>query len=200
MYFPKTQITPNLYSNGNLVYDSTKLPYTGYYFEVSDGRCFTGKEPNESTNLLLIKPKSDEVDIEYQDTYNPIVIPQDFRFIAGENSTYSNLTNKSTKYSAYTPIPYTPKLTRIEIENGQFIRYFVKKSNENIYTEINKNGYSLATNSKLYYKFSFSWIIKGIPEEVIKQNASQILLQEKNRKIIGLNKFLRFNYLQFYQE
>ena len=57
MYFPKTQITPNLYSNGNLVYDSTKLPYTGYYFEVSDGRCFTGKEPNESTNLLLIKPK-----------------------------------------------------------------------------------------------------------------------------------------------
>ena len=200
MYFPKTQLTTNLYSEGSLLFESTKLPYTGYYFEVSDGRCFTGKEPNDGLNLPLIKPQEEIVDLEYEDTYNPDqqYIPADFRF-SDSNFTYSILTKKPKEYTPYSPIPYTPKLTNIDIANGEFRRYFVKKSHEDIYTEINRAGFVLADTSKLYFNFSLNWVIRGIPEEVIRQNAAQVLLKERDFKIKGLGKFLKGNYLRFYQ-
>ena len=202
MYFPKTQITTNLYSEGSLIFESTKLPYTGYYFEVSDGRCFSGKEPNDGLNLPLIKPQEEIVDLEYEDNYNPDqqYIPADLRF-AAPNSAYSILTKQPENYAPYIPVPYTPKLTAIDIANGEFTRYFVKKANEDIYTEISKPGFILADRSKLYFNFSLNWVIRGIPEEVIRQNAAQVVLRETSPsfQMRGLGKFLRGNYLQFYQ-
>ena len=43
MYFPKSQITPNLYTNGKeFAYVNNKQEYIGYYFKVSTGKYFTG--------------------------------------------------------------------------------------------------------------------------------------------------------------
>ena len=199
MYFPKTQIETNLYSNGDLVFESTKLPYTGPYFSTSDGRYYTGKEPNSGINVLLVKPTVEIVETQYEDLYNPLPIPPDMRFFAGDNELYSTLTKKSPARVPFVPVPYYPTLRPVDIANGEFTRYFVKKSNENIFTEINKNGFNLAVTSKLYYRFSFTWIIKGTPQKVAEQNAIQVAHQEDLRKFIGLGKFLNYNYLQFYQ-
>ena len=71
MYYPKSQITPNLYTNGNeFVYANTKEPYSGYYFKTSTGKYFTGRNQDDRPNVELIininmsdqqKPQQDQV-------------------------------------------------------------------------------------------------------------------------------------------
>lgn len=56
MYYPKNQIETNLYSNGEFVLEYTTNPYTGFYFKTSDGKYFTGKEPNNGPNFSLTLP------------------------------------------------------------------------------------------------------------------------------------------------
>ena len=54
MYYPKSQITPNLYTNGNeFVYEDSGLFYNGYYFKTSKGEYFTGR--NQDDRLTKIK-------------------------------------------------------------------------------------------------------------------------------------------------
>ncbi len=44
MYYPPSEITPNLYTSGfELVYSDTRKPYTGYYYKTSDGKYYEGK-------------------------------------------------------------------------------------------------------------------------------------------------------------
>jgi hypothetical protein len=54
MYYPKSQIKTNLYvAGGLLVLSSTKEQYIGYYYEISNGQKFTGKDPQDKPNILL---------------------------------------------------------------------------------------------------------------------------------------------------
>jgi hypothetical protein len=60
MYYPLSQITPNLYTNGNeFVIDGTQQVYTGYYFKTSKGQFYTGKTSSDKPNQLLV-PLSQE--------------------------------------------------------------------------------------------------------------------------------------------
>ena len=44
MYFPQSQVTPNLYTNGGeFQIIATGEAYKGYYFAVSTGQKFTGR-------------------------------------------------------------------------------------------------------------------------------------------------------------
>ena len=46
MYFPKTQVITDLYTNGNEYMTSNNNQiYVGYYWETSFGEKFTGKNP-----------------------------------------------------------------------------------------------------------------------------------------------------------
>ena len=55
MYFPKSQIIENLYTNGGeLKPFNTETEYTGYYFRTSDNRFFSGKNPDDTPNVPLI--------------------------------------------------------------------------------------------------------------------------------------------------
>jgi hypothetical protein len=74
IYYPKANITPNLYSNGNVFLKGTNQPYTGYYFTTFDGKTYTGREPGDGVNIELTPPTSNL--IENQDATNP-----DYRFI-----------------------------------------------------------------------------------------------------------------------
>ncbi len=59
MYYPLSQINPNLYTNGDeFVYlDPSKnnQPYTGNYFATSNGKFFTGKTPQDVPNNELVR-------------------------------------------------------------------------------------------------------------------------------------------------
>ncbi len=54
MYYPKNQIQTGFYSNNSLAELATNKPYNGPYFNTSDGKSFSGKEPNDGPNLELI--------------------------------------------------------------------------------------------------------------------------------------------------
>jgi hypothetical protein len=54
MYYPKSQIKTNLYTNGSeLVTTTNNQLYQGYYYETSNGQLFTGKNPQDGPNILL---------------------------------------------------------------------------------------------------------------------------------------------------
>ena len=55
MYYPKSQITPNLYTNGNeYIILSNRSNYVGYYFTTSDNKIFSGRNPNDKPNFELV--------------------------------------------------------------------------------------------------------------------------------------------------
>jgi hypothetical protein len=61
MYYPKSQVKTNLYTNGGefTALNST-TPYKGYYYATSDGKYFSGKTPNESPTFELIRINPNE--------------------------------------------------------------------------------------------------------------------------------------------
>lgn len=73
MYYPKSEITPNLYTNGTeLVSVDTGGYYKGYYYSTSDGKYYTGKEYSASAKEL-IKPT---VELTKNTSTPPFYIPQ----------------------------------------------------------------------------------------------------------------------------
>jgi hypothetical protein len=53
MYYPKSQIKTNLFTNGDEYYISTNgESYKGYYYKTSNGQVFTGKTPDDRPNIL----------------------------------------------------------------------------------------------------------------------------------------------------
>ena len=197
MYYPKSQIQTGFYSNSELIEARSKQLYTGPYFKTSDGLLYSGKEPNEGKNIKLIFPE-DSLGYSRTQLSNRVEV-EDYRFTR-ENTPYSILRGENKNITPYTPIPYYPILTDDNIQNGEFTRYFVKKSNQNSYTEINNNNFINSTSSTLYISIQLQWVISGEKENVRQINAKQIGFVEKNLQIDGLGGFLRFNYLQFYQE
>ena len=197
MYYPKSQIQTGFYSNNDLAISSTQTSYVGPYFKTSDGNFYTGKEPNDGPNQLLISLSESNTII---NNINPIKNRvEDLRF-KGANVIYSTLIEASKNDLPYTPIPYFPILTQDDINNGEFVRYFAKKSNQNLYTEIDGNNFSESVSSNLYITFQLVWVISGEKETVKQINAKQVAFVEKNLQIMGLGEYLKFNYLQFYQE
>ena len=139
MYYPKNQIETGLYSNSDFVIISTNKVYIGPYFKTSNGKFFTGKEPNDGPNHPLKRTNPD----------NPInslgdgAEIRDPRYDGRNNIVYSTLTDvANTRPKIFTPIPYYPILSDVDKGNGQFIRYILKKSNENLYYEVGSRNFA----------------------------------------------------------
>lgn len=54
MYYPKSEITPNLYTNGTeFVNTVTGAYYKGYYYATSDGKYYTGNDYSPTSQELI---------------------------------------------------------------------------------------------------------------------------------------------------
>ena len=84
MYFPKSHITTNLYSNGQLTLIGPNTPYTGYYFTVLNGKAYTGRFPNDGEQLELTIPESlngsSENEEEGNSFYDQRLTPPNFQY------------------------------------------------------------------------------------------------------------------------
>tara|TARA_R110000782_G_scaffold59991_1_gene124212 strand:+ start:3513 stop:4103 length:591 start_codon:yes stop_codon:yes gene_type:complete len=195
VYYPKNQIETNLYSSGDLLVQTTTQPYYGFYFRTSNEQYFSGKEPNDGENFPLIKPLTQLQTPQLPTSPDPLI---DFRFFP-ENEAYSVLTKQPRVYSPYLPSPYFPIPTKTDILNKQFQRYFAKKSNENVFTEISLEGAQSGVSSKLYLIIVLPWVIRGDLKQVSITNFKSISFTEKKFNVLGLDKFLKSNYREFYQ-
>jgi len=204
MYYPKSQITPNLYTNGGeFIYKETQLPYSGYYYKVSTGKYFTGRNQDDRPNVELtlvqinLTPPNSTSNIQsnYTATVNVFEL---------NNEQYLNITNQDA-VSIIVPT-YNPQLpTQSNYQAGEFRRYFCKKTNEYLYIEINQDQFDklIAKDPQilwqLYQPFFIDWQLTGDKQQVAQINKNSTELIIFRNKFFGLNEYLKLDFTKYYQ-
>jgi hypothetical protein len=213
MYYPKSQITTNLYTNGGEFttrYNDPSSDYTGYYWRTSDNKFYTGKTPQDRPNQILFKYKV--VDsypqqlLESGSYYQVVNLNIDTNDDSQtEMLTYANLTKYNIDKKVFVPY-YLPNVpTDKDYQIGEYRRYFCKKVNEVIYIEINKDMYDkLKAKDKgiawqQYLYFNIPWQLTGDKEKVYTTNKNVVLLIIKNQKLFMFDKYLKEDYIKYYK-
>ena len=206
MYYPKSQIKTNLYTNGGeFTNPITNQPYQGYYYETSNGQSYTGKNPQDGPNILL---SFQEENLTF-DITNVLDNPDFDNTIYYYNTAdinYNFITNTNTNKVRYIPKFNATLPTTQDQQLGAFTRYFSKKNNELKYMEINKETYT-QLNSKdpkiawdLYSAQLISWQIQGTKETVYRANKSSVTLIEQNQKWHGFSQYFKEQFSKYYLE
>lgn len=206
MYFPQSQIKTNLFTNGDeYILSTTKQIYKGYYYEISKGKKFSGKTPQDKPNIELLpipesfaggdstlEPQENRTYIEVNFSNVEDTIPEGYK--------------QPTDITRLIPY-YNPVLpTEQDKQLGIFPRYFCKKTNELIYIEINKETFDKLSQKNqtiawdLYEPQQITWTLKGNKEQVFKSNKSQVVLIEQRSKWYGLSTYVKNDYLKYYLE
>ena len=135
MYYPKSQIIENLYTNGGeYMVDQTKQPYKGYYYQLSNNQRYTGKNTEDQPNNLLV-PIQTKVDYGDDIEQSPLSYwSPSYKFLQKQQG-------RSLKQPAQPPKQVVPQPTEDDYTNGFFNRYF-------LYDYINKT--TVETNKSIY--------------------------------------------------
>jgi hypothetical protein len=208
MYFPKSQIKTNLYTKGNeLYYENNNKEYIGYYFKASNGEYYTGKSPNDLPNTKLIfQPSINQEGFQTQTSQNEL-----------PNTPIGLISKKENKWSENyikvyntSPLPtpptqFYPQPTQEDYSIGEFQRYFVKRTNEPKFIEINKTQYDKYLSKdpqvayQLYIPFFIPWEISGDRNNVFNTNKNTVERIEKRQQLWGLKSYFKDRYTQFYK-
>jgi hypothetical protein len=202
MYYPLSQITSNLYTNGGeYVYKSNQENYTGYYWKTSSGKIYTGKTPQDIPTSELISANSNPLNPVLQNSSIPVIINQnDF-----ENTNYINIKSIDTSQIALTPLYFPTQPTQQDYQIGEFRRYFCKKTNEIQYIEISKDQFDLLVAKdpqilwQLYFPFFIPWDITGNKEQVARTNKNIVDLTMKNLRLPRFNDYIKNDYTKYYK-
>jgi hypothetical protein len=205
MYYPKSQITPNLYTNGNeFVLSTTQEVYSGFYYKVSTGKFYTGRNQDDKPNIeLLPLITSQTISTPTQENFQSNYITTTSIFDAN-NETYLNIKSQQpTSKFIPTYLPETP--TQQDYQVGEFRRYFCKKTNQIQYIEINQEQFDQLVAKdpqiefSLYLPFFIDWQLTGDEQQVARVNKNSVDLISFQQKLPNLNQYLRFDYTKYYQ-
>ena len=220
MYIPKNRIKTNLYTpGGEFVVKQTGKNYTGDYHQLYTNKFYTGKNPDASPILELIRQSSNTTAIWEASDQSPEAIKTFQRYSSNYDGTFpnkspNNLENldkynflKKVDVSKISQLPQQkfPSPTEDDYKLGVFTRYFCVKINEDVYIELDKNTYDKLIKQddswswQLYTPFNILWTITGVENEVKQTNENMVLLEERRLERDGLQLFLRKNYLKFYR-
>jgi hypothetical protein len=202
MYYPLSQITTNLYTNGSeFTYINSSQTYAGYYWKTSSGKIYSGKTPQD-TNIQelipIIELSSSSIP---QGKLFPVVINQeDIR-----TSNYISISKANVITETFLPY-YLPTLpTDKDYQIGEFRRYFCKKSNEIIYIEIDKDQFNLLKGKDVkiafeyYQPFFIPWALTGDKTYVNNVNYNMVQLAMYKQKLPMFNIYLKDDYLKYYK-
>lgn len=207
MYYPNSQIKTNIYTNGGeLVFKANNEDYIGFYWKTSDGKFYTGKNPQDKSIQELIQISSLSNPSTSNQTSEAFEVKPQPNLISNTDLSlrYNKLNNKLLG-DKIIPNSYNPFPTQEEYTLGEFTRYFCKKANEYTYTEINKDNFtklSTKDNSylwQLYIPFKFQWTISGEEKTVYNLNKNITQYMMNKFKLNMLNKFLKEDYLKFWK-
>jgi hypothetical protein len=205
-YYPKSQIKTNLYTNGDEYTTSPNLSspsvsgYIGYYFKVSTGQIFTGKDPSDIPNQLLY-PLSLPPITDYNDATPPtnVISYNQTTF----DSTYSNINGTNAFQTRIIPQFSSPQPKPEDKKRGFFIRYFCKKNNELIYFETNQADHDRIKSQDptmaydLYSAASLKWYITGDPSQVTSQNVTQINEVSSANRWLGFIQYFKGDFNRY---
>ena len=218
-YYPLSQIKSNLYTNGGeLVYD-VKDPlseYVGYYYKTSDGKYFTGRNPQDLPNVeIYIKlsldynkypnAASDPI-LNYIATNGGAEVFGGDNIEGGDPNILDYISIKNINSSQTTLLPtYAPTYPSYQdYQVGEFRRFFCKKTNEIQYIEIDPKQYSLIAYKdpqilwQLYTPFNIPWIISGQEENAARVNKNIVELTMKQLKLPRFNDYLKNDSTKYF--
>jgi hypothetical protein len=202
-YYPKSQVKTNLNASlGEYLILSTGEPYQGPYWKNSKNEYFTGNTPSDIP-FQKLTPTFDPVN----EFISPVpensiseVVTTDVGYIVsrgislGDTFNYQALPN----YIANPP-------TQQDYQNGEFRRYFCKKTNEISYIEIDQSTYTSLINKdpkylwQLYLPFNLPWQITGNQEQVARTNKNIVDLTSQRLRLPKFGDYLNNNYLKYYR-
>lgn len=202
MYYPKSKIISDQYTNGDeLVYASNKQFYVGYYHILANNKIFTGKNPTDGNPQLLVFPSQidipphESLDIDTTDDFVIYESP-DSNFEYDLIRTKNNIDQPSTSL-------IEPKYSAPSVQYPSFIRYFVKRTNNSVFTEINKSTYDKIVskdktyNWPMYIAFELPWTTGGASTNTIYSiNKGIVEMTELRLKLYGLSKYIT-DYTEF---
>ena len=217
MYYPKSQITPNLYTNGGeFVSITDKSNYSGYYFKISTGKYFTGRNQDDRPNVELIPVTSlsqgnnigpnPNINVNVLSLDNSDFLSNQYEVNTEEVSNYFTLKNINIYNPPKSLIPiYNSVLpTKTNYQNGEFRRYFCKKTNEIQYIEIDIPTYNRLVAKdpqilwQLYKPFNITWHLTGNVADVARINFNAVELASKTKGLPMLGDYLKSNYIKYY--
>lgn len=219
MYYPKSQISPSLYTNGGeLIYSLTKLEYKGYYYKTSNGQYYSGKTPQSpnSEPLLLLEKQ-------YNDYQNPQIIqdkeskassasilPENSINLVGYNldPSYNFATkNKYSNLRLVAPINHKVLPTEEDYTLGQFQRYLLKKINTPLFKEVPQDLYlryikrDKYVQYDLYTPIKIMWTLTGKDKNTVASiNYNMLELAEQRYKATGLTNYFKNKLTEYYKE
>lgn len=205
MYFPKSKIIPNRYTaGGELAYKKTGIGYEGYYHILANGTVFTGKNPNDGIPEELTFTPSLNKPFGTQDNsfrISPTSLAKLYDF--GESKLpYDKI--RLTTTLEYPPLSLIePQYIKPTPAYPSFIRYFVKRTNNSTFIEIDKAQYDKFTgndrkyNWPCYTPFELFWTTSGESEQrIFEINRNMVLLLEQRQRLTGLSKYIT-DYTEF---
>ena len=177
-------------------------PYSGKYYATANGRYFTGPSPEQGPNEEL-KPVAQ---YENSPALSSTSVPQSVKDMLVTKTQLK--TNRITGR----PNAFYPNPTESDYSRGYLIRYFVKRENETIVTEIDQNEYSSIVNGtadydiSMYQTCTLLWKITGplrsqrksqynVIPGIIETN--QRLTETTNKTFLGILEFIGGDYSKF---
>lgn len=196
MYFPKSQIQTDLYTKGGeFINFKTLENYIGYYYQTSNGKKYSGKNPTDtpSFELLTSISNTDNLDTELE-TNN---------FWTSNFTQYKPNIDKTISKSP--PKQTYPVVTDANYSLGEFQRYFLKKSNETKFLEISKADYNRYVDKvdsvpyELYIPTQISWALTGDKNQVYQVNKTTVEKTEREQSLYGFTQYFKDKFTQFYK-
>lgn len=202
------------------MYASSELEYKGWYWSTGNGKYYTGQTPQSSQILELVKMVQVGSDLGFDNEplyTNKIKValagdaPDDqyspFPYNSDEIIKYSYIKNKPLIPDGTKILPqYNPILpTQQDYQNGEFRRYFCKRTNLIQYLEISQSTYNQIKQKNptiewtLYFSFFIDWQLTGNKDQVAKTNRNVVLYQMKKFNLYKLDEYLKFDFTKYYQ-
>jgi hypothetical protein len=211
-YYPKSQITTNLNTNGGELSYIDGREYMGYYWKNSRGQFFTGKTPQDTPTEKLIEITYNEDNFLSEKPSSVIAIFSDdpdpiMPYYNGSANIlkYTLLQNINLSKTVFLPY-YSPNIpTEQDYQIREYRRYFCKKTNEIIYLEISKETYDKLLSQdpqiafQLYLPFNLPWQLTGKKEDVYKTNRNITELTSVKLKLPMLSSYLKEDFTKYYR-
>jgi hypothetical protein len=201
MYYPLSQISSNLYTNGEeFVYLSTKQPYVGYYWKNSKGKYYTGKTPQDTPTEEIVPTV-----ISSQTSITPPNIENNFSYYNQDGISLEYIESTNPEPPSLLPTYSLTLPTQQDYVNGEMRRYFCKKTNEIIYLEVSKDTYDKLAKKdpqilyQLYRPFNLPWQLTGNKEQVYKTNRNITELISTQGKFPMLMEYLKMDFTKYYK-
>lgn len=194
MYYPESKIIANQYTNGQeFVYRSTGVSYEGTYHILANGKIYTGKNPRDGQIKELIPSEDSEYLNEIPDVFD---VPQT---LVPSSTPYDAIRQRQNIESPMSEL-IEPKYSEPVVQYPSFIRYFLRRTNNAIFTEVSQIDFNAIKirnpkyNYGIYIPFELPWTTSG--NDIAEVNQKMTLLTEKRLKVYGLSKYIT-DYTKF---